>query len=81
MSRFARVVMPQCPHHVTQRGNERRYVFFTTADREVYLGLLKQYSELYAVEVLRYCLMTNHVFRVLAVPPKALTRCGKVITM
>ncbi len=57
--------MPQCPHHVTQRGNERRDVFFTTADRDVYLGLLKQYAELHAVEVLGYCLMTNHVHLVL----------------
>jgi putative transposase len=65
MSRFARVVMQQCPHHVTQRGNERRDVFFATADREVYLGLLKQYAELHAVEVLGYCLMTNDVHLVL----------------
>lgn len=61
MPRFARVVIPSCPHHVTQRGNERRDVFFTTSDRHVYLGLLKQYSLLYSVDVLGYCLMTNHV--------------------
>jgi putative transposase len=63
--RFARVVVPQCPHHVTQRGNERRDVFFTPGDREVYLGLLKQYAELHRVQVLGFCLMTNHVHLVL----------------
>jgi putative transposase len=65
MPRFARVVVPQCPHHVTQRGNERRDIFFTPADREVYLGLTKQYATLHSVEVLGYCLMTNHVHLVL----------------
>ena len=59
------MVVPQCPHHVTQRGNERRDVFFTPADREVYLGLLKQYADLHRVQVLGFCLMTNHVHLVL----------------
>ena len=65
MPRFARVVVPECPHHVTQRGNERRDIFFTARDREVYLGLLKHYAELYPTDVLGYCLMTNHVHLVL----------------
>ena len=65
MPRFARVVIPLCPHHITQRGNERRDIFFTPVDREVYLGLLQQYAEHHSVAVLGYCLMTNHVHLVL----------------
>jgi putative transposase len=61
MGRFARVVVPECAHHVTQRGNARREVFFSPQDRQVYLGLLRQYSEHYALQILGYCLMTNHV--------------------
>jgi len=61
MGRFARVVVPECVHHVTQRGNARREVFFTPQDRQVYLGLLRQYAEHYALRILGYCLMTNHV--------------------
>jgi putative transposase len=61
MPRLARVVVPEFPHHVTQRGNARREVFFTPADREVYLGLLQQYSEHYSLRILGYCIMTNHV--------------------
>ena len=61
MGRFSRVVVPECAHHVTQRGNARREVFFTPQDRQVYLGLLRQYSEHYALRILGYCLMTNHV--------------------
>jgi putative transposase len=45
-------------------------VFFTSGDREVYLGLLRKYAGLYGVEVLGYCLMTNHVHLVL-IPPAA----------
>ena len=77
MPRFARVVIPGCPHHITQRGNARRAVFFTRADRQVYLGLLKQYAELYALDVLGYCLMTNHVH--LVVTPLACTSLGKTL--
>ena len=67
MARFARVVLPECAHHVTQRGNARRDVFYSALDRRVYLGLLKQYSEHYGLRILGYCLMTNHVHLV-AVP-------------
>jgi len=28
MTRLARIVVPQVPHHVTQRGNRRQPVFF-----------------------------------------------------
>ena len=70
MPRFARVVVPDCVHHVTQRGNARRDVFYSVGDRRVYLGLLKQYSEHYGLRILGYCLMTNHVHLV-AAPPDA----------
>jgi putative transposase len=46
---------------VTQRGNARRDIFYSTLDRTVYLRLLKQYSEHYSLRILGYCLMTNHV--------------------
>ncbi len=42
---------PPCPHHIAQRGNERREIFFTPADREVYLGLLKHHAEFYPTDV------------------------------
>jgi putative transposase len=60
-------VVPQLPHHVTQRGNRRREVFFSPQDRQVYLGLLRQYAGHYSLQILGYCLMSNHVHLV-AVP-------------
>jgi len=49
------------PHHIVQRGNNRQDVFFVDADREAYLSILKEQSEKYGLDVLGWCLMTNHV--------------------
>jgi putative transposase len=45
-------------------------VFFGDDDRRLYLSWLKGYCDDNAVEVLAYCLMTNHVHLV-AVPGRA----------
>jgi putative transposase len=52
---------------VTQRGNRREDIFFTDGDREAYLSWLREYSDKHQVEILAYCLMTNHIHLV-AVP-------------
>jgi len=64
---MARLVCPRVPHHDTQRGNRREQVFFTDADRILYLKWLTEYADKHQVEVLAYCLMTNHIHLV-AVP-------------
>ena len=61
MPRFARVVCAGVSHHVTQRGNRRGQVFFTRDDRQAYLQWLQEYTGKHEVDVLAYCLMTNHV--------------------
>ncbi len=65
MPRRKRVVIPGIPHHVTQRGGRRQNVFFERADRQYYLQLLKENAQRYGVEILAYCLMTNHVHHLL----------------
>ena len=67
MPRVARIIVPQYPHHITQRGNNRAGVFFDDEDRTTYLSLLKSYCEKWTVEIWAYCLMTNHL-HILAVP-------------
>ena len=37
MARFARVVVVDVPHHVTQRGNARQVILGNDADRVTYL--------------------------------------------
>ena len=69
MGRFNRVVALDVPHHVTQRGNARRFVLNDDADRTVYLKLLRENIALYGVALIGYCLMSNHV-HLIAVPHK-----------
>ena len=61
MPRMARTIIPDIPYHVTQRGNRRQDVFFSDEDRVRYLEWMKTYSEKYGLDILSYCLMTNHV--------------------
>jgi putative transposase len=67
MPRLARTVFAKIPHHITQRGNRREDIFFTEEDREIYLAWLTGYCHQYKVDILAYCLMSNHVHLV-AVP-------------
>jgi len=60
MPRQARVVFAGLPHHITQRGNRREDVFFSDEDRETYLDWLQEYCKIHKVEILSYCLMSNH---------------------
>ncbi len=65
MARFARVVVPGLPHHVTQRGNRRLETFFGEADYRAYMALLAEYCGKAGVAVWAYCLMPNHVHLIL----------------
>lgn len=42
MARIARVVAPEVPHHITQRGNRRLQTFFCNEDYEGYIDLMSQ---------------------------------------
>jgi REP element-mobilizing transposase RayT len=70
MGRFNRVVALDIPHHVTQRGNARRFILDCDADRAVYLKLLRENSALCGLALIGYCLMSNHV-HLIAIPAKA----------
>jgi len=70
MGRMRRVVAIGCPHHVTQRGNFRRDVFFDDEDRHTYLDLLAAAASDAQLAVLGYCLMSNHV-HLIVVPAHA----------
>ncbi len=65
MARLARVVLPDVPHHVTQRGNRRLPVFFSDEDRTLYCELLRDGLARADVVCLAWCLMDNHVHLIL----------------
>jgi len=61
MPRKARVMVPNCPHHIVQRGHNRNAVFVCDDDYQHYLENLIEAKREYAIKVYAYCLMTNHV--------------------
>lgn len=70
MPRIARVVIPQCPHHIIQRGNRRQKVFFCDSDKKLYLNLLYHNCRKQGINIWAYSLMDNHV-HLIAVPERS----------
>ena len=67
MARLPRLTLPDYPHHVIQRGNNRQNIFTTAAHFEFFLALLQAQSRQWEVAVHAYVLMNNH-FHLLATP-------------
>ena len=67
MARIARVVIPNYPHHVIQRGNRNQDVFFSDKDKQAYIDILHEHASRAGVAFWAYCLMDNHV-HLIAVP-------------
>ncbi|MFH0883512.1 MAG: transposase [bacterium] len=57
----ARIVFPEVPHHVTQRGTRRMQVFLRETDYASYVALLATSCKKTGAEILAWCLMPNHV--------------------
>jgi putative transposase len=75
---MGRVVLMGYPHHVVQRGHDRKTVFAQETDFRRYLADLKELKEMYEVRVFAYCLMTNHVHLLLQ-PEGPLTGLGRLM--
>jgi len=78
MPRSARVIVPNIPHHIVQRGHNRSSVFAEPADFRYYLQTLRTWKNTLGVKVYGYCLMTNHVHLILEPPDDGLV-VGKLM--
>lgn len=67
MPRSARLLLPNTPLHLVQRGNNRGPCFHYRSDARRYLELLDEARQVCQVDVHAYVLMTNHV-HLLATP-------------
>jgi putative transposase len=76
MPRIARVVLPDVPYHITQRGNYRQDVFEDQQDKEFYMELFMYYAKEHGLKLYAWCLMDNHVHFV--VEPSTETTLAKV---
>lgn len=77
MARLPRLTLPGFPHHVIQRGNDRRAIFVDDGDRERYLALLREIASAARLAVHAYVLMPNHVH--LVVTPQAAGDVGRAV--
>ncbi|MBK7899333.1 MAG: transposase [Azonexus sp.] len=77
MPRRPRVMLPDVPLHIIQRGNNRQACFIADEDYGVYLDWLKEYAGQTGCALHAYVLMTNHVHLLLS----ASTRDGAAALM
>ncbi|ABR90434.1 Uncharacterized conserved protein [Janthinobacterium sp. Marseille] len=67
MARLPRLVVPNQPHHIIQRGNDRQLVFRETADYLEFLARLREAAKQFKVAIHAYVLMPDHL-HLLATP-------------
>jgi len=78
MPRKARVLVPNCPHHIVQRGHNRKAVFLSDEDYQYYLENLKEWKKELGVKLYAWCLMTNHI-HIIAEPPNDAMRLSTLM--
>lgn len=61
MARLPRLIIPEQPHHVIQRGNDRRPIFQDASDYSIFLNWLREASKKFSVAIHAYVLMSNHL--------------------
>lgn len=61
MPRTKRILLPNCPHHIVQRGHNRQVIFAQDEDFNNYLKNIKELKIKFEIKVFAYCLMTNHI--------------------
>lgn len=67
MARQPRLILPNQPHLIIQRGNDNQTIFRDDDDHERFLGWLKECARFYKVAVHAWVLMPDHVI-ILATP-------------
>ena len=65
MPRKARLLLPNCPHHIVQRGHNRNAVFVADEDNSIYLENMKEWKSKLGIKVYAWCLMSNHIHLIL----------------
>lgn len=65
MTRMSRIVVPDVPHHVTQRGNRQQPLFVEPGDYALYRDLMGERCRANDVACWAYCLMPNHIHLIL----------------
>jgi len=75
MSRPLRIEYPGAWYHVMNRGRRSEKIFFTDADRQAFIRVLQEASELWNFRISAFCLMSNHYHLLIQTPDGNLS-CG-----
>jgi putative transposase len=74
MARPIRIEYPGAVHHVICRGNNRQAIFRDDQDRRRYLEKLSLYCQEKSVDLLSYCLLSNHLHLLVETPEGNLSK-------
>lgn len=74
MARPLRVEYPGAHYHVMARGNERKKIFLSVKDHELFLKTLRQMTKFHHVLIQAYCLMPNHFHLAITTPDANLSK-------
>ena len=74
MARPIRIEYPGAVYHVVCRGNNRQAIYRDDLDRKRYLEKLSQYCQEKKVDLLTYCLLSNHVHLLFETPQGNLSK-------
>ncbi len=77
MARLPRLVIPEQPHHVIQRGNDRQLIFRDADDHVAFLNWLREAAKTFKVAIHAYVLMPNHIH--LLVSPSDTSGLGRMM--
>jgi len=77
MPRRSRLILPEVPLHIIQRGNNRQACFFVDDDYQCYLEWLEKYAKETGCDIHSYVLMTNHVH--LLITPQQKNSAGQLM--
>jgi len=78
MPRKARIVVPNTPHHIVQRGHNKQVVFVSDDDCRYYLENVFEWKEQLNCKVYAWCLMTNHIHLIIN-PGNEVDNLGKLM--
>ena len=74
MARPIRIEYPGAVYHVICRGNNRQAIFRDDQDRKRYLEKLSGYCQEKSVDLLAYCLLSNHLHLLVETPEGNLSK-------
>jgi len=73
MPRTARIIIPNSPHHILNRSNNKENIFLDDEDFIFFLRQIEKYKKKFGIKIYHYCIMPNHYHFILEPPnPKAL---------